>query len=226
MNTKLAAALMVPVLAAGIGMSKADEAATASYGGYDKERECCSATAFIKAELKEECAVTFEGGNCATCINPKTGSLDSALTPKFKLVTNGCDHKLVLTAKVEDNCGSHKNALAKQSGKDYIVLGNAKVKPTAAAITNCESSSPSSASNKECIAYEVKSVAMSGASTGDLVFDSSKDRYETTSAKPAKAGTTHITITTGTAARANTYSDSTDCAGDYKAELTLTAYSI
>lgn len=222
-NKKLAAALMVPMVVAGIGMSKANDI---SDNGGRNEKECCSATAIIKAVLKEECSVVFESGNCGTNISPKTGSLDSALTPKFKFVTNGCDHKLVLTAKVEDSNGIHRNALSKASGKDYIVLGNEKVKPTAAAITNCESASPTAGSNKECIAYEVKSVAMSGATTGNLTFDSSKDRFETTAMNPAKAGTTHVTVTTGTSARTNTYSDTTDCAGDYKAELTLTAYSI
>jgi|GEM_PF-3080220 len=214
MNKKMATALMIPVIAAGIGMAKA------------VDEECASASAILSATLQEECTLIFESGSIGAIINPATGGLDAAFTPKFKLVTNNEEHKLVMTATVEDNIGVKKNAFAKEGSVDYIVLGNTKHRPTDAAITNALGAAPAAASNDNVIAYPVTSVVMSGASTGSLVFDTPAHAFETTTINPAKSGTSYITLTTGVSARANTYSDTTDTAGVYKAELTLTAYDI
>ncbi len=213
MNKKLAAALMVPMIAAGIGMSKAED-------------ECCSATAILTATLQEECTLIFEGGNVGAMIDPATGALDTAFTPKFKLATNGGEHKLVLGATVQDSLGVHKNALAKVSGTEYIALGNTGTKPTSTAISNALGSTPAAASNRNVVVYPVSSVAMSGASSGNLVFSTISDKFETTAMDPAQTGTSFITMTSGSTARANTFSSATDTAGVYKAELTLTAYQI
>lgn len=225
------AVLMVPVVVAGIGMAKADDVVAAAAGGgvnkpCEGENGPCKAEAVLTAKLKEECKLVLEGGNLSACINPMTGNLDAPFTPKFKLITNGAKHKLVLKATDEDNTGAKRDAFAKEGGKDYIALANNKVKPTSAAIMNALGAAPFAVSNDNAIAYTVSSVTMSGASSGNLVFDAANKQFETSAADPAKAGTTFITLTTGIVPRTNTYSDTTDFAGDYKAELTLTAYDI
>ena len=162
----------------------------------------------------------MNGGNVAAIITPTTGVLDSALTPSFKLTSNE-KHALELTASVVTTGGS-ENALFQDSGVQYLVLANtnATQKPTSAAVANAGSAAPLVASNDNAIAYPIVSVNAAGDTVGAMTFNVDKYMMD------ADEGVTTVTLTTGTSPRTNTYSFGSDKAGQYKAEILLSAAGI
>lgn len=160
------------------------------------------------------------GAVTTTTITPDTGNLTAALVSKFKINLNTDSQDLFLQGKTTGAAGD-VNALFRQGSQVYVVFSNTasgKV-PTAAAIADCKTASPTATNNANAIAYPIASVALDNG--GSANYDNTKNQYNV----DVNGGTTIATTTTGTTPYANTYSFQ-DNAGTYQAIMTLTSTSL
>lgn len=160
------------------------------------------------------------GATTTTTIIPDTGNLTAALVSKFKINLNTDSQDLYLQGKTTGAAGD-VNALFRQGSQTYVVFSNtASGKlPTAAAIADCKTASPTATNNANAIAYPIASVSLDNGGTAN--YDNSKNQYNV----DVNGGTTIATTTTGTTPYANTYSFQ-DNAGTYQAIMTLTSTSL
>lgn len=160
------------------------------------------------------------GTTTTTTIIPDTGNLTAALVSKFKINLNTDSQDLYLQGKTTGAAGD-VNALFRQGSQTYVVFSNtASGKlPTAAAIADCKTASPTATNNANAIAYPIASVSLDNGGTAN--YDNSKNQYNV----DVNGGTTIATTTTGTTPYANTYSFQ-DNAGTYQAIMTLTSTSL
>ena len=159
------------------------------------------------------------GAVTTTAIAPDTGNLNTALVSKFKINLNTDCQKLYLQGKT--GAGGDVNALFRQGNQTYVVFSNTasgKV-PTAAAIADCKTASPTATGNANAIAYPIASITLDNG--GRANYDNNKNQYKL----DVNAGTTIATTSTGTTPYANTYSFQ-DNAGTYQAIMTLTSTSL
>lgn len=160
------------------------------------------------------------GAVTTTTITPATGNLTAALVSKFKINLNTDSQDLFLQGKTTGVAGD-VNALFRQGSQVYVVFSNTtsgKV-PTAAAIADCKTASPTAKNNANAIAYPIANVDIDNG--GSANYDNSKNQYNV----DVNGGTTIATTTTGTTPYANTYSFQ-DNAGTYQAIMTLTSTSL
>ena len=160
------------------------------------------------------------GAVTTTTITPDTGNLTASLVSKFKINLNTDSQDLYLQGKTTGTTGD-VNALFRQGSQTYVVFSNTasgKV-PTAAAIADCKTASPTATNNANAIAYPIASVTLDNG--GSANYDNSKNQYNV----DVNGGTTIATTTTGTTPYANTYSFQ-DNAGTYQAIMTLTSTSL
>ena len=160
------------------------------------------------------------GAVTTTKITPDTGNLTASLVSKFKINLNTDSQDLYLQGKTTGTTGD-VNALFRQGSQTYVVFSNTasgKV-PTAAAIADCKTASPTATNNANAIAYPIASVTLDNG--GSANYDNSKNQYNV----DVNGGTTIATTTTGTTPYANTYSFQ-DNAGTYQAIMTLTSTSL
>lgn len=160
------------------------------------------------------------GATTTTTIIPDTGNLTAALVSKFKINLNTDSQDLYLQGKTTCAAGD-VNALFRQGSQTYVFFSNtASGKlPTAAAIADCKTASPTATNNANAIAYPIASVSLDNGGTAN--YDNSKNQYNV----DVNGGTTIATTTTGTTPYANTYSFQ-DNAGTYQAIMTLTSTSL
>lgn len=157
------------------------------------------------------------GAVTTTTITPDTGNLTAALVSKFKINLNTDSQDLYLQGKTTGAV----NALFRQGSQTYVVFSNTasgKV-PTAAAIADCKTASPTATNNANAIAYPIASVTLDNG--GSANYDGTKNQYNI----DVNGGTTIATTTTGTTPYSNTYSFQ-DNAGTYQAIMTLTSTSL
>lgn len=160
------------------------------------------------------------GAVTTTTITPDTGNLTAALVSKFKINLNTDSQDLYLQGKTTGAAGD-VNALFRQGSQTYVVFSNTasgKV-PTAAAIADCKTASPTATNNANAIAYPIASVTLDNG--GSANYDGTKNQYNI----DVNGGTTIATTTTGTTPYSNTYSFQ-DNAGTYQAIMTLTSTSL
>ncbi len=160
------------------------------------------------------------GAVTTTTITPDTGNLTAALVSKFKINLNTDSQDLYLQGKTTGAAGD-VNALFRQGSQTYVVFSNTasgKV-PTAAAIADCKTASPTATNNANAIAYPIASVTLDNG--GSANYDGTKNQYNV----DVNGGTTIATTTTGTTPYANTYSFQ-DNVGTYQAIMTLTSTSL
>ncbi len=164
-------------------------------------------------------AVT-SGATTATTIAPDTGNLAAALVSKFQVNLNTDNQQLFLQATTASSTGN-VNALFQQGSQVYAVFSNTASgkAPTAAAITDCKSATPTATTNVNAIAYPIANVTLTN--SGTATYDATKNQYNVT----VNGGTTVATTTTGTAPYANTYSYN-DNSGTYQAIMTLTSTTL
>ena len=160
------------------------------------------------------------GAVTTTTITPDTGNLAAALVSKFKINLNTDNQDLYLQGKTTGAAGD-VNALFRQGSQTYVVFSNtASGKlPTAAAIADCKTASPTATNNANAIAYPIASVTLDNG--GSANYDGTKNQYNI----DVNGGTTIATTTTGTTPYNNTYSFQ-DNAGTYQAIMTLTSTSL
>lgn len=206
-NKKLAGLLLLPALAAGINVSHAISN---------------TASQTLQATLGTYLDITpvTDGAVTNTTIAPDTGALANALVSKFQVNLNTDSQTLYLQATTAGAAGN-VNALFQQGGNTYVVFSNTSSGklPTAAAITDCKSATPTAANNANAIAYPISSVALTN--SGTATYNTTKNQYDVS----VNGGTTVATTTTGTTPYTNTYSFQ-DNAGTYQAIMTLTSTSL
>lgn len=206
-NKKLAGLIILPALIAGMNASHAlSSSATQTLQ--------CTLGTYLDIQAVTSGAVT------TTTITPDTGNLGTALISKFQIDLNTDNQQLYLQGNTTGAAGS-VNALFEQGANKYVVFSNTTVGklPTAAAITDCKSASPTAVNNANAIAYPIASVALTN--SGTSTYDGTKNQYNIT----ANSGSTIATTTTGTTPYTNTYSFQ-DNAGTYQAIMTLTSTSL
>lgn len=206
-NKNLAGLLIIPAMIGAINSSHAiSNTATQTLQ--------CTLGTYLDITPQTSGAVT------TTTITPDTGNLTAALVSKFKINLNTDSQDLFLQGKTTGAAGD-VNALFRQGSQVYVVFSNTasgKV-PTAAAIADCKTASPTATNNANAIAYPIASVALDNG--GSANYDNSKNQYNV----DVNGGTTIATTTTGTTPYANTYSFQ-DNAGTYQAIMTLTSTSL
>lgn len=206
-SKKLAGLLIIPAMLGTINMSHAISS---------------NASQILQCTLGTYLDITPEasGAVTTTTIVPDTGNLTTALVSKFKINLNTDAQDLYLQGTTAGATGN-TNALFKQGSQIYVVFSNTTSGklPTAAAIADCKSVSPTATSNANAIAYPIESVILDN--NGSATYDDSKNQYSI----DVNGGTTIATTTTGTAPYANTYSFQ-DNAGTYQAIMTLTSASL
>ncbi len=206
-NKNLAGLLIIPAMIGAINSSHAISN-TAS------QTLQCTLGTYLDITPQTSGAVT------TTTITPDTGNLTAALVSKFKINLNTDSQDLFLQGKTTGAAGD-VNALFRQGSQVYVVFSNTasgKV-PTAAAIADCKTASPTATNNANAIAYPIASVALDNG--GSSNYDNTKNQYNV----DVNGGTTIATTTTGTTPYANTYSFQ-DNAGTYQAIMTLTSTSL
>ncbi len=206
-NKNLAGLLIIPAMIGAINSSHAISN-TAS------QTLQCTLGTYLDITPQTSGAVT------TTTITPDTGNLTAALVSKFKINLNTDSQDLFLQGKTTGAAGD-VNALFRQGSQVYVVFSNTasgKV-PTAAAIADCKTASPTATNNANAIAYPIASVALDNG--GSANYDNTKNQYNV----DVNGGTTIATTTTGTTPYANTYSFQ-DNAGTYQAIMTLTSTSL
>lgn len=206
-SKKLAGLLVIPAM---LGTLNASHAISSN------------ASQVLQCTLGTYLDITPEAGGAVTTttIAPATGNLTSELISKFKINVNTDCQELYLQGKTTGDSGD-VNALFKQGSQTYVVFSNtASGKlPTAAAIADCKTASPTATNNANAIAYPIASVSLDNGGTAN--YDNSKNQYNV----DVNGGTTIATTTTGTTPYANTYSFQ-DNAGTYQAIMTLTSTSL
>lgn len=206
-NKNLAGLLIIPAMIGAINSSHAiSNTATQTLQ--------CTLGTYLDITPQTSGAVT------TTTITPDTGNLTAALVSKFKINLNTDSQDLFLQGKTTGAAGD-VNALFRQGSQVYVVFSNTasgKV-PTAAAIADCKTASPTATNNANAIAYPIASVALDNG--GSANYDNTKNQYNV----DVNGGTTIATTTTGTTPYANTYSFQ-DNAGTYQAIMTLTSTSL
>lgn len=206
-NKNLAGLLIIPAMIGAINSSHAISN-TAS------QTLQCTLGTYLDITPQTSGAVT------TTTITPDTGNLTAALVSKFKINLNTDSQDLFLQGKTTGAAGD-VNALFRQGSQVYVVFSNTasgKV-PTAAAIADCKTASPTATNNANAIAYPIASVALDNG--GSANYDNTKNQYNV----DVNGGTTIATTTTGTTPYVNTYSFQ-DNAGTYQAIMTLTSTSL
>lgn len=206
-NKNLAGLLIIPAMIGAINSSHAiSNTATQTLQ--------CTLGTYLDITPQTSGAVT------TTTITPDTGNLTAALVSKFKINLNTDSQDLFLQGKTTGAAGD-VNALFRQGSQVYVVFSNtASGKlPTAAAIADCKTASPTATNNANAIAYPIASVALDNG--GSANYDNTKNQYNV----DVNGGTTIATTTTGTTPYANTYSFQ-DNAGTYQAIMTLTSTSL
>lgn len=206
-NKKLAGLLILPAMLGAMNMSHAISN---------------TASQTLQATLGTYLDITAQtsGAVTTTTIAPDTGNLTAALVSKFQVNLNTDSQQLYLQGTTAGAAGN-VNALFQQGSQVYAVFSNtASGKlPTAAAITDCKSASPTAANNANAIAYPIASVSLNNG--GTATYSPTNNQYNVT----VNGGTTIATTTTGTAPYAGTYSFA-DNAGTYQAIMTLTSTSL
>ena len=181
-----------------------------------------TATQILQCTLGTYLDITAQtsGAVTTTTITPDTGNLAAALVSKFKINLNTDNQDLYLQGKTTGAAGD-VNALFRQGSQTYVVFSNtASGKlPTAAAIADCKTASPTATNNANAIAYPIASVTLDNG--GSANYDGTKNQYNI----DVNGGTTIATTTTGTTPYNNTYSFQ-DNAGTYQAIMTLTSTSL
>lgn len=189
---------------------------TASIMGFNSQSYAAtSASTTLTGTLSEEQEVSFVGGTTSTSINIETGALSSAFTPSFEIHSNTSSKNLTLSATTVDASGTI-NAMYHITTQPYIILSNTATVPTAAAIADIKSGSPTGANNPNAIAYAISSVAINN--SGTATYNNSNENYDVVAA----SGITTLTLTTSTSAASQTYTEYVDLVGDYKSIVTLT----
>lgn len=206
-SKKLAGLLLIPAL---LGTINASHAISSNASQILQ----CTLGTYLDITPQTSGAVT------TTTITPDTGNLTAALVSKFKINLNTDSQDLYLQGKTTGAAGD-VNALFRQGSQVYVVFSNTasgKV-PTAAAIADCKTATPTVTNNANAIAYPIASVVLDNG--GSATYDNSKNQYNV----DVNGGTTIATTTTGTTPYANTYSFQ-DNAGTYQAIMTLTSTSL
>lgn len=206
-NRKFAGMLIVPVILCAVN---------ASYAISSNASQTLQCTLGTYLDITPQTS----GAVVTTTITPDTGNLTAALVSKFKINLNTDSQDLYLQGKTTGAAGD-VNALFRQGSQTYVVFSNTasgKV-PTAAAIADCKTASPTATNNANAIAYPIASVSLDNG--GSATYDNSKNQYTVN----VNGGTTIATTTTGTTPYANTYSFQ-DNAGTYQAIMTLTSTSL
>lgn len=156
-------------------------------------------------------------------INPTTGNL-SSLSASFNIQTNGedCDYSYIVQAKLNTKTGE-ANAYFRNSNKDYIILGNVSSSnlPTLNAINNIKSSTPTSSSNGNAIAYPITNVLTNVQSATMQTNSSYGGLYYAVQMGTSQNG--NFVQTLGNVPLTNTYSIAADRAGTYQATVTFSA---
>lgn len=149
------------------------------------------------------------------------GSLAGTLDPGFRIICNVvAPQNMSLTAVVTTDTGG-VNAFSGNGTTNYIVLGNTTVgkEPTALAVQDAQSASPTVEDNANCVAY---SISAPTGTVGKLVYtwqDGVGDKYWTAVLTNRGNLITEIDIPAGPA-KTDTFSGD-DEPGDYKAVITL-----
>ncbi|GBF22909.1 hypothetical protein tpqmel_0313 [Candidatus Gastranaerophilus sp. (ex Termes propinquus)] len=220
LNKKLATALLVPLMFTAIGVAKA-----ACCGGLDncgcgcgcdQAEVPCAASCDVTAELGKHCKISVSPSSVTdVTINPENGHLSQALAPTFQIMAN-YPISLRMYAECETSDG------ARQAFSEHallLALANDKVKPTAAAVDNALRLIPSSVNNANVIAYAIPFFtpphgASISRANNSIMMNNVKGESLTTSFR------------TSTIPHINTFSNTTDRPGAYKATVTLTSAAI
>lgn len=156
-------------------------------------------------------------------INPATGNL-SSLSASFNIQTNGedCDYNYIVQAKLNTKTGE-TNAYFRNSNRDYIILGNVSSSnlPTLNAVNNIKSSTPSSSSNGNAIAYPITNILTNVQSAAMQTSSNYGGLYYNVQMGNSQNG--NFVQTLGNVPLTNTYSIADDRAGTYQATVTFSA---
>lgn len=202
--------LLSTLLALGIGLTVTQQSAHA-----------ISQT--VTASLAGSSTISVKSGqSVSTTMDGSTGALGAALTPGFTVFSNQ-PKTLSLTATVATSASSNVNALGVNSGGTtyYLALGNTTEYPTSGAVSDAISTTDPTdpANNEDVVSYALTGVPSSGTGIGTFAWSTSGGNHFEASIAHAANG--NVILTTVTAARGNTFSATTDEAGDYQANITL-----
>lgn len=153
------------------------------------------------------------GAVTTTTITPDTGNLTAALVSKFKINLNTDSQDLYLQGKTTGAAGD-VNALFKQGSQTYVVFSNTasgKV-PTAAAIADCKTASPTATNNANAIAYPINNI-LTNIDSATMVNNSASGGL-CYSIDMGNSQNGNIVQTLGAIPLTNTYSISNDRAGE------------
>lgn len=161
-------------------------------------------------------SVAANGGNIASTIND-TGNLVTAFAPAFLITTNNSSSQAMTLQATTTTTTGNVNAFSGDGTTDYITLSNNTVLPTAAAVTNAQSTSPVVTSNANVITYPITNPTNT---TGVITYtwNSSGNYWNINLTNKGNLNTIY-TIPAG-AAKSGTYSGD-DEAGNYQATITL-----
>lgn len=175
-----------------------------------------TATQTLTASLGTMKKVMTNGGTISSSIDTDTGNLVTTFSPGFRIQTN-TNSALGLTLTSTCVGGSTQNAIYDRSGTRYIILANATVPPTDAAIGDCKQATPTAAQNANAISYAVTEPS-DIAGQLDYTYNATNANWDVSLTHKGQTDTS-LSIPAGAAAT-NTYSYD-DEAGTYTAAVTL-----
>ncbi len=163
--------------------------------------------------------IITNGGNIAATIDPTTGSLSTALTPGFRMITNTNLSQNVRMTSTCNTTGGAQNAFFGDgnTGTTFLVLTNSTILPTVAAVTDAKSGGPTPAINAEAIVYAINKPADI---PGHLAYTWDNVNKYYNAALTNKINTDTLLTIPAAAPRAGTFSTA-DSDGAYQATITL-----
>ena len=172
---------------------------------------------YFVANLAPVKSITVTGGNFTSVIDVNTGALGTSLSTQFTMTTNTAASQNLTMSSTANIQGSTVNSIFNISSTKYIILTNSNHLPTASAINDIKTGTPSAANNPNAIAYQINDPTTA---TGLTVnYNNTNKNWDLTL---AKKGSTVTTIAAPAAAPlAETYSI-LDRAGTYQATIILT----
>lgn len=152
-------------------------------------------------------------------IDGSTGALGSTIVPSFVVTANSAGAgTLHLYGKAATfNCIAQPGGAATPI---YIALGNTSTAPTALAIADAISATPTIGGNANCIAYTIADPVVTNIHGTAFSFSAWDNSNHWWPATVSSAGQNHVANTVATGARSNTFGDD-DSAGSYEAVIYL-----
>lgn len=157
-------------------------------------------------------------------IDEATGDLGTTIVPAF-VVTSNASGTGTLHLYGKTGAGAAINAIAQPGGVGtpiYIALGNVTVgqEPTALAVADAISASPTIGGNANCIAYTIHNPDVVNLHGSAFTFLAWNDTSHWWPATVSLAGRNHVANTVDKPARGNTFTDD-DTEGSYEAVIYL-----